>query len=436
MPSPGVALHLLVPGAHETVLAATGDTAATLPVIAPPIGPNERLVTALERYLRESWGLKPVILETHVPPQPDGDRHVGLGVLASPPNDWRPPGGLAWHQQLPSLPDPVAARARTWIREFADGGTPPLERPPWSRFGWMEQARAWIDARLRESSRAPTGRMTLARLWSISAMLRIPTDSGDAWFKAVYPHFGHEPAVTGLLAESVAGLVPDVLATDAARGWLLLAGAGEPLSRVEGADHLTVAAIAQLAAAQEATRERLADFAALGCPHRPLAALPDSLASAMADFERLGGAPVAADRVARAVEWVAAESARIERLGFDEVLVHGDFHPGNVLTAARRTRIIDWSDAAISHPIVEIAPWFGEVVPELRPRGWKAWLRALARFGPVGALVEAQRTAYAVSSAYQVVSYAAILRGVEPANRHQLSDGLNGYWDGLNQIVP
>ncbi|HEX2884710.1 MAG TPA: hypothetical protein VHQ42_09065, partial [Candidatus Limnocylindria bacterium] len=96
----------------------------------------------------------------------------------------------------------------------------------------------------------------------------------------------------------------------------------------------------------------------------------------------------------------------------------------------------DWSDAAISHPVVEIGPWFGEVRPELRPAGWLAWLEALARFGPVEELRMRERDAYAVACAYQVVSYAGILRGIEPANRHQLRDGFVGYWKDLEASVP
>ena len=55
-----------------------------------------------------------------------------------------------------------------------------------------------------------------------STVLRVPTTEGDLYFKAVSAIHLFEAALTGLLAELQPGRVPEVVAMDARRGWLLM----------------------------------------------------------------------------------------------------------------------------------------------------------------------------------------------------------------------
>ena len=41
-----------------------------------------------------------------------------------------------------------------------------------------------------------------------------------------------------------------------------------------------------------------------------------------------------------------------------------------------------------------------------------------------------------LASAFQLVSYAGIVRGLEPAYRYQLSDGVREFWGLLDARVP
>ena len=431
MPS-DLLVHLLVPRHGGGMLVAHGPDGPALPSIIPEIGADDRLVAAVQRHLRDRWNLDPLVLETHLPPPPSpDDGYIGLAVLEAPAAAWRPPPGMRWASSPPLLPQRVARRARTWLAEWEADASPPELRPPWSRPGWTARASAWIDDALHQAGRTRTGPATLVRLWSISAMLRIPTDAGDAWFKAVFPHFHHEPAVTALLASAVPDALPSVLGIAPGEGWLLMEAAGSPVPRSAASDVDILRAIDRLADVQQLLRARLDGFVTLGCPRRPLSTLPDDLAAAIDEAPGLGGPAVAAEEAAQVVDRVAERAASIDGLDFADVLVHGDFHPGNLLVDGPGTRILDWSDAAVGNPVVEIGPWFGEVRPELRRRGWDAWLRALSRFGPAEALRAHEDDAYAVACAYQVVSYAGILRGIEPENRYQLSDGFNGYWNDL-----
>lgn len=123
VPPPRLTVHLLAPGADGTGLLVADATApAALPAFMPEIGPDDRLVTAVQRHLREAWALDAAILETHLPPPAsDEDGYVGLAVLEPPPRDWRPPATMTWASSDPSLPEPIGPRARTWLAEWATG---------------------------------------------------------------------------------------------------------------------------------------------------------------------------------------------------------------------------------------------------------------------------------------------------------------------------
>lgn len=442
-PEPDLLVHLLVPdGDGRRVLAVADGGRIGLPSLRVAPDRGDRVVTAVQRALRASWSLDAAILETYLPPADDDPADSGdeaLVVLETPPASWSAPAALSWATAPTELPPRLAERARTWVAEWAGRAYPPSLRPRWARPGWMARATDWIRAGVTDRGLRPAAPLEVRRLWAISALVRVPLDGGGAaWFKAVFPHFHHEPAVTALLERLVPSLIPPVIATDDDEGWLLMEETGAPMSGDDDAavDEMALAAIGQLVDVQAATRGRLEEFAALGCPRRPLSGIADELVRAMDEAAALGARAVPPQRLAEVVCFVRDRAAWLDGIGMDDVLVHGDFHVGNLLVDPRGTRIIDWSDAAISHPVVEIGPWFGEVRPELRPAGWLAWLEALARFGPVEELRMRERDAYAVACAYQVVSYAGILRGIEPANRHQLRDGFVGYWKDLEASVP
>jgi len=195
-------------------------------------------------------------------------------------------------RELISVPEPLRRAVDQCLAEL-DGAPVDQRRAAWAREGWHEQVEEWAQMRLEQ-----------VRNWPLSAVLR----NGDVWFKAVFPHFHHEPAVTAAIG------TPRVLRSDAARGWMLMEGVhGEP-----GRDHQ--AAMVALATAHKDWSTRIDEALALGAPdRRATSALPHTL-------------------------------------------VHGDFHPGNVLGST----IIDWSDAAIANPLHDVNHYLLNVGDERR----------------------------------------------------------------------
>jgi len=178
------------------------------------------------------------------------------------------------------VPEPLRQAFNRCVAEWR-GAPPPPRRPAWSQPGWHEEVEEWVGAPLEQ-----------IRLWPLSAVL----GNNDVVFKAVFPLFNHEPAITEALG------VPRVLRSDHERGWMLM----ERLDGEEVEDH--AAALRELARVHREWASRVDEALALGAhDRRAPSALPHTL-------------------------------------------IHGDFHPGNVLG----TTIIDWSDAAIANPLFDV----------------------------------------------------------------------------------
>jgi phosphotransferase family enzyme len=271
------------------------------------------------------------------------------------------------------VPAALRPEYERWVAEQRGAPVPEL-RAAWARPGWLAEVQAWAGLPLRP-----------VRLWSLSAVLR----SGDTWFKAVFPLFHHEPAVTEALAREHRRHVPELLRVDHRRGWMLM----RELPGREPDDF--AAPLRTLGEIQRAWRDRTGELRALGAPDRSLAILQSQVAGLVEE--------VAPD-LAHAVP---ALEAACRAADFPATIVHGDFHPGNVVVDDDGGAVIfDWSDACVSHPLFDLhlfSFWSEEAQPlvDAYAEGWGEDVR------------DALQLAAAPSCLHQAVSYRAIQAGSE-----------------------
>ena len=219
------------------------------------------------------------------------------------------------------------------------------------------RADSWVRRSLTERGRPPSGQTEQIRHWGISALMRTETAEGRVWFKAVFPSFGSEPAVSAMLHHEFPGSVPPVVAIDEDEGWMLLEDVGSDV--VASHREADGPAVRRLAALQQAFVGRTADLAALGIPTRTLATLADDLAAVFADPATSAWISLPTDRAAEILTWTRGAVEEVALLQFPDTLVHGDFHPHNVVLVEGDPVIFDWSDAAIGHPLVDAITWCG-----------------------------------------------------------------------------
>ena len=336
---------------------------------------------------------------------------------AAGPAGWSDPGRL-------DLRPPVRAALLEEVDVLTGVAPWPERRPEWFRTGWYDEVTAWIGARLDSFGRPPTGPTVAVKVWSLSAVLRTPTAVGSVWFKAACDHFRPEPALTRLVVNLAPRHAPPVLATDDERGWLLmdhLAGA-EDASQDEAPAGLGAAAARVIAELQLRSADRVEEMTALGVPRRGLAEtkaafdrlLVDSVELDDISPETLEQARGAADRVHEAIDELAM-------LGVPDTLVHGDLHPGNVARDVDSLVVYDWSDAAISHPFLDLVHLTRSMAPDEAAAAVTAYGAVWRSAYPTLDVERVFALAERVNTIYQMVVFEEIYRAQERASRWEMA---------------
>jgi hypothetical protein len=200
------------------------------------------------------------------------------------------------------------------------------------------------------------------------AVSRIETQCRTLYFKAVGPGGRHEVRILADLA-GWTDLVPDVLAADQPRGWVVLADHGTPMrDSLDGPAQLGVieSLLPAYAEMQAATAHLVGSWLEAGIPDRSVRRLPEQ-------FERLVSGPLPIDAserrelldgladLERACDVLAA-TAHVNALD------HADIHGTNVLVKGNVGRLVDWGDACISHPFSSLLVPYLFVIPLLDVR--------------------------------------------------------------------
>jgi hypothetical protein len=440
-------LRFLVPGPSEgTILQSAGRA---LPAASVGGDEKEAAVIAVAAFLRDAWGLTVPVLETHPKWKEVAEGEpIPTLVLTEPARaEWTPPAGLRFGP-LPAtpgdLPWPILPRADELLAELRANTPPPELRPRWMRRGWFDRASTWMRAAAADAGRPLAGDPTPFFLRGISALLRAPTDGPDLFLKAVFPPFHAEPVLTRLLAERFPGTVPTVVAVEPDEGWLIVEDVGSswvgdaPESDRPDALARGAAALVTIQRAIASDDDAIRTLLDAGAPHRPLADLVASVASAVGpEGFGIGDDGIDAERAERVLDALAAAVARVEGVGLPETVVHGDFHSGNAALVDERIAIIDWSDAAISNPAVDLVTWLawsGDRRAEV-DAATGAWVAAWSAAVDGDALRAMIDDVLIVGAGYQIVSYDGIRRNLEPATRYTMTGGGDHFLKTLEAVL-
>jgi hypothetical protein len=258
----------------------------------------------------------------------------------------------------------------------------------WTEPRWLAEARAWIDAQGVEL----TGPVEQPHVRPWSTALRLSTTEGVLWFKANHPSLVHEARVVAIISRRRPDLVPELVAADLERGWMLMRDGGERLREViererdlaRWLDLLPLYAELQIDLAGAAD-----EFAAAGAPDRRLDVLP----------ETSGALALSAEQSLRVRDWCE----RLAAYGIPETIQHDDFHDGQIFVRDGRYLFFDWGDACVSHPFFTLSVTLEGVLRwglddiedsvDIAPFR-DAYLEPFERYAPRDALVAATSIAY------------------------------------------
>ncbi len=320
--------------------------------------------------------------------------------------------------------DPAWARAslRSWTRERVAGWSD--LRPQWSRPGWLAEAAQWMQEQMITAGYRDPEVPRIHHLWGVSVVLSAASRAGSAFLKCSGDRFSHEGRMTQALADRSRGYLPDVLAVEPDRGWLLMRDLDAPLlgDQPESMWELGLDALAVL---QHEWLGRTGDLLAAGAELRPLCQLADWVNGTALDADLM-------DRLAPEVRgaWLESVPAMVDactsldRIGPGTSLTHGDFHPWNVVAGQDGPRIFDWTDAAVAHPFLDLVTYIMRTDdPALRRYLLQRYLGLWSKYLSSDDLHAAGQLALVVGALYQAHTYSQLIPTVMPDDLAQLRDG-------------
>lgn len=297
----------------------------------------------------------------------------------------------------------------------------PEFRQPWERIGWYTPAMSWIHSSLRALGIQLTALPEQVKWWSLSCVLRLTTTHGIVYFKtnAKQPLFAHEPIFLTYMAGVLPAHVPIVLASEHTEGWMLLADAGDKLSRDTVENKLEL--LRTFGHIQLEMITRIEEIIELGCAdRRPLMLLPlveplleDQVVVSEFAHEEL-------ENLRRNLPVILDMCNRISTYAVPSTLVHGDLHMGNAVINDGTITLIDWTDASIAHPFMDMFIIFGEKDLTLQTQLRNAYLEMWIDFEPMPRLLELWSLCEVVHAVYHAVSYQSILHHTEVKSRGEL----------------
>jgi hypothetical protein len=267
----------------------------------------------------------------------------------------------------------------------------------------------WIRASVE-----PVGEIEIEHEEPWATVLRVPLSDGVAWFKACAPVQAFEPRLTAKLFDRWPALLPEVLAYDEGRAWLLLADAGTSLDAFGNPPEAWLEILPRYAELQRGEVSHVEDHLAHRVPDLRLARLPPGYDELLEldlplDRQEIDGLREFQPRFAQlCVELASA--------GVPESIQHDDLHCWNLYVRDGRSRVLDWGDSSVSHPFASLVVTFRflEEITRLKPDDpWFTRLRDayLEPWGPD--LTDVFRLAYRVGSFARAIAYIPV-RGAVP----------------------
>jgi len=255
---------------------------------------------------------------------------------------------------------------------------------------------------------------------------RVPIPGGIAWFKACAPVQAFEPRLTAALAGRWPDRLPEVLAHDEERAWLLLGDAGERLGFDRGPEPW-LSVLPRYAELQGGEAVHAAEHLGRGVPDRRVATFP-ALYEAMLARE-LPLRSVHRAQLRAFAPRFAELCAELEAQGVPETIQHDDLHGANVYRRAGGQRILDWGDACVSHPFMTTFVTFLHIEEVSGPRRDDAWLARLRDaflepWGQPSALRETFELAQRLGAFGHVFKQLRVLEAIPENKRHQLEQDI------------
>jgi len=296
---------------------------------------------------------------------------------------------------------------------------------PWEKPGWFQVISGWVVSELIAAGLPPEGRPILVRTRPWAAIARVRTGVGDVWFKESAPSLAFEPALTVHVASRQPDFSPEIIATEGPR--MLTLDAGDQLrglyrrrSRAPSWDDI----LPRYAELQIKLADDLPGLLGLRVPDKR----PATVSTRYPDLvSRFGGhdAQVAAQLILLSTRLDSLAQALQDPLPM--TLIHEEVHEANIFVRDGAARLLDWGEAAVSHPFAGVVNTFRDIAfrRRLRHNGRELkrlraiYLEPWTRFAPVRQLEELFDAGYLLGMLCRVLAWDAVTEGQAPEVRQE-----------------
>jgi len=308
-----------------------------------------RQAEQLQKSSKEVWGLHAIVLDV-LP----GGNDVGACAIMEILDAEFPQGLTAVSiHEISELEMTLTERKTVDAMLAGDPGT----RGPFSRVGWIREAKDWLRAALGDPI-AFTGEIHQFNATGRFALVRFAIEDGSAyWLKATGEPNIHEFQITRMLAELCPEFLPRRIAAREDWNAWLMEDAGVVL------DRWTLPALEQVVLSMAMLQRRTvghteALLAAGAFDHRisvlrtQLVELVEYLDEVMAKQVSTKVSRIERTRLLEIADVLQDACLGMEALKIPDALVHNDVNSGNILFDGSRCVFTDWCEVGIGNPFL------------------------------------------------------------------------------------
>ena len=194
----------------------------------------------------------------------------------------------------------------------------------------------------------PTGAIETIHERPWSTVLRVPTGEGDLFLKQEQPLQEYEVALTVALASRWPDRVPEVVAADLERSWLLMRDGGTRIADSGDFDAF-LRALELYGELQVGEISHVDEFLEMGLRDLRLSGVVDMYEPF---FERDHGLePGEVERFLALAPRYRELCAQLEAFALPPSIQHDDLHQWNVFVRDGRVALYDWGDSSVGFPL-------------------------------------------------------------------------------------